>query len=81
MDRVIITRRFVNLCTMQVCAKSDVTDEEMLRVCNEQHPSGVEHGWSEVLRVATEANPFKTFNKLPVPCADCPGRTHFFVLC
>ncbi len=81
MERVIVTRQFVNICTMQVCAVSDATDDEILAVCNRENTSGTSMGWSEVLRVADEDNMFKGSNKLPVACADDPTRLHFLVLC
>lgn len=81
MDRVVVTKPFVNVCTMQVCAVSDATDEEILATCNRENPSGTSVGWSEVVRVADEASIFKGANKLPVRCGENSDRTHFLVLC
>lgn len=82
MKRVEVTRQFVNVCTMQVCAEADATDEEILAVCNERNASGTSNGWSEVVRAVEEGSIFKgDSNKLPVVCAAYPGRTHFLVLC
>ena len=79
--RVVVTALFINICTMQVCAIADATDEEILAVCNQQNPSGTSNGWSEVIRVADEDNMFKNANKLPVRCDDNPERMHFLILC
>jgi hypothetical protein len=34
MERVEITKAFMGICTMQVCAEKDATDKEILEVCN-----------------------------------------------
>ncbi len=81
MERVVITRPLFSVATMQVCAVADATDEEILEVCNRENPTGLENGWNEVVREANEGSIFKNENKLPVQCADDPGRTHFLVLC
>lgn len=81
MDRVVVTKAFMNIVSMQVCAVSDATDEEILDVCNKNNPSGTSNGWAEVVRFADEENIFKTENKLPVVCADDEERRHFVVLC
>lgn len=81
MERIIITKPIVNICTMQVCAIKDATDEEMLEACNRENPSGTNNGWSQVIRAVDEENMFKGKNKQPVICKDHPDRIHFLVLC
>ena len=71
MDRVIITRGMVGIAHMQVCAVEDATDEEILKVCNRENPSGTTLGWSSVLRQ----------NPKPVVCESYPERRHFLVEC
>lgn len=78
MDRVVVTRSMVGLFGMQVCAISDATDEEILKVCNEQNKSGTSNGWCRVIR---EWRDEWDENMLPVKCADYPDRTHFIVTC
>ena len=80
MNRVEITRSIMGILHMQVCAVDDATDEEILKVCNEENPSGVENGWSEVIRESDDSLG-REENKVPVPCEDHEGRTHFLVLC
>ena len=73
MERVVITRAFIGLIHMQVCAEPDATDQEILGVCNRDNPSGTSLGWTRVIRHG---------EGVPVPCADNPvGRTHFAVSC
>ncbi len=79
--RVIVTSMFVNICTMQVCAVADATDDEILETCNRENRSGTSAGWSEVIRTADPDSIFKDENKLPVTCGDNPERKHFLVLC
>ena len=61
---------------MQVCAEADVTNEEILNVCNEKNPSGTSQGWCEVLR-----KDYKRESMRPVKCASFPDRTHFLIQC
>lgn len=75
-ERVVVTRPFVGLIHMQVCAVADATDEEILEVCNRDNPSFTSAGWSYVHRNNTE-HP----NLNPGPCQDFPGRVHFLVGC
>jgi hypothetical protein len=49
-ERVVVTRAFLGICHMQVCAVADATDEEILTTCNSQNPSGTSGGWSRVIR-------------------------------
>jgi len=77
MERVIVTRPFVGICHMQVCAVEDATDEEILEVCNIENPSGTTNGWNTVCHTDHDF-----FGKTaPVKCAEYPNRTHFLVSC
>ncbi len=80
MPRVQISCKWVNIFTMQVCAVSDATDEEILSVCNRENAAGTENGWSIVIR-EPNGSLGQEDNKAPVTCADHPWRTHFLVLC
>jgi hypothetical protein len=73
-DRVIISRSVVGIFYMQVCVVSDATDEEILRVCNRDNPSGTTHGWTTVIR-STDGN------QAPVVCNQNSERIHFLVSC
>lgn len=73
--RVFITRPIHGIAHMQVCAVADATDEEILKVCNAENPSGTEHGWCKVLR--KDAIP----KQRPVRCKDHPERLHLLVVC
>ena len=78
--RVVVTKAFHNVVTMQVCAVDDATDEEILEVCNRENPSGTTNGWGEVIRKPNDSL-FQAENTAPVKCADHKSRTHFLVLC
>lgn len=83
MRKVTITRWVVGICGMQVCAKNNITDEEILDVCNSQNPSGTSGGWSAVVREKDQSFFRDEKNEpsdLPVQCND-ENRTHFIVLC
>jgi hypothetical protein len=77
LDRVVVTRPFVGLLYMQVCACNDATDEEILEVCNSKNECGTTNGWMSVIR-SPEAD---AENTGPVPCVDHADRTHFLVAC
>lgn len=81
MNRVEVSRCMVGLCGMQVCAVKDATDEEILEVCNNENPSGTQHGWSSVVREVKDDSMFYTEKALPVQCEEYPDRTHFLALC
>ena len=80
MNRVVVTRSFFNVFTMQVCAVKDATDEEILEVCNRENPAGTSNGWSQVIRTPT-GGLGQEDNKRPARCADDPSRIHYLVLC
>jgi hypothetical protein len=73
--QILVTRPFCGLCHMQVCVKGEATDEDILRVCNRENPSGTVAGWRVVIH--------ETIGGIagPGPCADDPTRTHFLVGC
>ena len=72
MDRIIITKPWVGICHMQVCVVQDATDEEILRVCNADNPSGTTSGWTRIIHKGEGA---------PVQCADDSGRLHVLAEC
>lgn len=74
MNRVIVTRPYMGLCGMQVCAVSDATDEEILKVSRNENPCGTTNGWCAVVREDEEG-------RGPVTCEEDPKRTHFIVEC
>ncbi len=65
---------------MGVCAESDVTDDEIIEVCNRENISGTTGGWQTVIR---KHNPdgWLQGNTEPITCADDPKRTHFLIEC
>ena len=80
MNRVEVTKAIVNIFTMQVCAVSDVSDMEILDVCNTKNPAGTMNGWGIVVRTPN-GKLGQEENKAPVTCAEDNKRTHFLVLC
>ena len=81
MNRVEVTKCMVGVFGMQVCAENDVTDKEILKVCNTENPSGTEAGWGVVLRPHNLEDNNMPDNCAPVACDDDAGRHHFLVLC
>ena len=75
-ERVIVSKCFVNICTMQVCVVPDATDDEILVTCNRENPAGTSPGWSSVVRSDAE-HP----NRDPVACEKYPERRHLLVTC
>lgn len=76
MKRVIVTRSFIGLLYMQVCAVKDATDEEILEVCNKENKAGTTNGWVRVIREDDENEKGR-----PVQCTDYSDRQHLLVVC
>lgn len=70
--RVVVSSIFINIYTMQVCCVKDATDEEILKVCNEDNPSGTSLGWARVIREGEGK---------PGQCEKYPDRYHILVTC
>lgn len=83
MERVVVTRGMVGICHMAVCIGPDVADDEILRVCNRENPSGTSRGWTVVIRTEAQAGFFGEHrgHALPMTCADDPSRKHLLVGC
>lgn len=77
-ERVVITRSIIGIFRMQVCAEKDVTDEEILDVCNSENPAGTSNGWCRVIRAAQDET---EENAVPVACVEDSNRLHFLVEC
>lgn len=45
MKRVVITKAMIGICAMQVYAVKNATDEEILKVCNQENTAGTTKGW------------------------------------
>jgi len=73
--RVVVSRPMIGITAMQVCCMKDATDEEILKVCNEENPSGTTNGWSVVVRNGEGgyAN--------PVQCEADKSRLHILIYC
>ena len=76
MDKIIVTKVFHGIFSMQVCTEKDVSDDEILEVCNTENPSGTTAGWSIVVRNDTE-HP----DRNPIQCEEHPERLHLLVDC
>ena len=61
------------LCSIQICADSDLSDQGILDNLNRTYPSGTSNGWMEVAR--------KEPGQKPVRCADHEDRTHYIIYC
>lgn len=65
----------VGACAASVCTSE--TDEVATRMLNDNHPTGLEHGW--------EVDPAPFFadgvSTNPLPCPDDPGRRHILFRC
>lgn len=72
LPKVIVTKRMVGLCYMQVCAHKKATTKQILDVCNRENASGTRGGWSEVIRKG---------DGKPVQCEDHADRKHYLIAC
>ena len=76
MERVVVSREFMGLFSMQVCAVKDATDEEILEVCRAKNPVGTSNDWCRVIRSDEERT-----GRNPVQCEEHEDRLHFLVDC
>ena len=76
MEKIIVTQPMIGICYMQVCAESDSTDKEILKVANSENPAGTRNGWMEVARENHKDKKLR-----PVVCDDDKNRTHFILIC
>jgi len=76
MNKVVVTRPFIGICHMAVCAEKEATDEEILAVCNAENEAGTSNGWTSVIRDHKEHPQCN-----PTQCADDKDRLHFMVGC
>lgn len=79
--RVEVAAPFIGVCHMAVCAEADVTDQEILDVCNTENKSGTSQGWTTVYRKDDPEAMWFNGNLKPVECGDVKGRLHFLVSC
>ena len=80
-QRVLVTLPFAGLRAMQVCAVQDATNEEILKVCNEENPQLVTGGWHTVVRTEEDIKDGTSVEALPGRCVEFPDRLHIIVLC
>ena len=63
----------VGLLSIQVCALSKLSDDEIMRITNLIHPSGTTNGWCHIERERKGAT--------PVDCEEHFDRTHYIIHC
>lgn len=74
MDDIIIYS--VGLVAMSVCAADGVPLEEIERVANARHPTGISSEW----QISEDAT-FRGGEPMPAPCDMTEGRKHWLVIC
>lgn len=73
---VVVTRPFIGLLYMQVCAHKDVPPPVAEDAANRENPSGTSGGW----HIITEQNA-ETDEQKPVACVNDPDRLHYLLVC
>lgn len=63
----------IGLCHMQICAKKDIPEEEIIEAANRLNPSGTSNGWVNIVK--------KPENCAPRPCDDDSNRIHYLLVC
>jgi hypothetical protein len=77
-EDVVVTKPFIGLLYMQVCAYGEVPPDRVEERANALNPSGISNGWHIILADDPDDDgPPKT----PVPCADYPARLHYLLSC
>lgn len=62
--------------TCSVCAPADLSTEDVERLTNEKHPTGISSKWS-----ISEAKTFATGEPNPCPCEKGSTRKHWLLSC
>lgn len=78
---VVVTRPWVGLLHMQVCAHKDVAHDVIESEANRQNPAGTTGGWFLVVEGSEHFDPEKDAKALPVACADDSDRLHYMLVC
>lgn len=77
-EDVVVTKPFIGLLYMQVCAYGEVPPQRVEDRANALNPSGTSTGWHIiVVDEPEEDGP----SKAPVRCADDPARVHYLLNC
>lgn len=63
------------LAHCSVCAPKDMSREDVVFGANQEHPTGLDHGWS----ISEEG--FRTGQTNPCPCDIFPNRVHYLMIC
>lgn len=74
MDDVVIYS--VGLVAMSVCVADGVPREEIERIANARHPTGIGSRWQ-----ISEDTTFRGGEPMPAPCDQEPDRKHWLVNC
>lgn len=64
------------VCHCSVCVPSDMPREEVEDGANEEHQTGLDHGW----KISDDAH-FKGGEPNPCPCDKATGRMHYLMVC
>lgn len=75
---VVVTRGFMGLLYMQVCAHKDVPHDVVQDEANRQNPAGTENGWFLIVEDGEHGN---SPDQWPVACKDDPDRFHYMLVC
>jgi hypothetical protein len=75
-EDVVVTRPFVGLLYMQVCAYGEVPPERVQERANELNPAGTSNGWFVITEDSTD-HP----GQGPVPCEQDRARLHWMLNC
>jgi hypothetical protein len=66
---------------MNICADKTVSDEDILKFCNLNNPSGTVGGWTEVIRDPNARDCFDKVDMGPVICSNNQNKLHLMVSC
>ena len=66
----------VGFVHISVCASEDTSVEEILRVANQAHPTGLGHGW-----MLDDSPTFAGGQPNPCPCDQRRGHVHRLLVC
>ena len=72
-----ITVYAIGLCSASICASNNATIEEITEKINQDHPTGLDHGWE-----FAKGESFRQGNSNPCPCNINPDtHKHYLFHC
>jgi hypothetical protein len=69
----------MNFLTCNICVPKDWTEEQILKVAEEQNPAGTSNGWFVYTQEMLDENEYSKGTQAIVPCDELEGHVHYIL--